>query len=39
MIEVWQHIHIPFLTYHGEIKSEVLQAIYKLTGQENFSQI
>lgn len=32
MLEVWQHIHIPFLSYHGEIKSEVLQAIYKLTG-------
>ena len=39
MLEVWQHIHIPFLSYHGEIKSEVLHAIYKLTGQENFSQI
>ena len=33
MLEVWQHIHIPFLSYHGEIKSEVLRAIYKLTGQ------
>ena len=32
MLEVWQHIHIPFLNYYGEIKHDVLETVYKITG-------
>ena len=37
MLEVWQHIHIPFLNYYGEIKHDVLEAVYKMTGQSHLS--
>lgn len=37
MLEVWQHIHIPFLNYYGEIKHDVLEAVYKMTGQIHLS--
>jgi hypothetical protein len=32
LIEIWQHLHIPFLKYYGEIKNDILEAIYKVTG-------
>lgn len=35
MIEVWQYKYIPFLTYNGELKKDVLEAIYMATGTSN----
>jgi hypothetical protein len=34
MIEVWQHKYIPFLTYTGELKKDILSLIYKVTGTD-----
>ena len=39
MLEVWHHIHIPFLAYHGELKKEILAAIYHLTYQDRLLNI
>ena len=35
MIEIWQYKYIPFLTYTGEMKSDILQLIHKVTGTDN----
>lgn len=35
MIEVWQYKYLPFLTYNGELKKDVLQHIYQATGTMN----
>lgn len=32
MIEVWQHKYIPFLTYTGEIKKDILETIHRMMG-------
>ena len=32
MLEVWQHKYIPFLKYTGDLKQEILNLIYKVTG-------
>lgn len=35
MIEIWQYKYIPFLTYNGELKKDVLEMIYRATGTSN----
>ena len=37
MVENWQHKYIPFLTYTGEIKQDVLELIWKVCGINNLS--
>jgi hypothetical protein len=34
MVENWQHKYIPFLTYTGEVKQDVLQLIWKVCGMD-----
>ena len=34
MIEIWQHKYIPFLTYNGEMKKDILELIHKVTGTD-----
>lgn len=35
LIEIWQYIYLPFLTYNGELKKDVLSQIYRATGTDN----